>query len=379
MMLGMLLLVGAAAVVAAGLPALRGTWLTPRLFALFKKVSPTVSDTERVALEAGSVAWDRELFTGKPDWQAPAGLQATKGFPRRSAPFSTISAPSPPACATPGTSPRSAPDLPQALWDYLKQERFFGMIIPKAYGGMAFSAKAQSLVLQKLSISETLMVTVGVPNSLGPGELLLKYGTDEQKDHYLPRLADGREIPCFALTGPRAGSDATAIPDTGVVCRQVIDGKEELGLRLNFEKRWITLAPIATVVGLAFRLFDPDHLLGEEADRGITLALIPRHTRGMEIGRRHHPIGSPFLNGPIKGKGRLRAARYHHRRHRDDRPGLGYAGGVPLHRPLHHPALRRHRHCPLRHRLERRLRPHPPTVQRAGGRDGGCPGTARRA
>lgn len=176
------------------------------------------------------------------------------------------------------------------------------MIIPKEYGGLGFSAKAQSMVLQKLSANETLMVTVGVPNSLGPGELLLKYGTQEQKDHYLPRLADGREIPCFGLTGPRAGSDATSLPDTGVVCKQVINGEEVVGVRLNFEKRWITLAPIATVVGLAFRLFDPENLLGEEEDRGITLALIPRDTQGMDIGRRHHPIGSPFMNGPIKGK-----------------------------------------------------------------------------
>lgn len=153
------------------------------------------------------------------------------------------------------------------------------MIIPKEYGGLGFSAKAQSMVLQKLSANETLMVTVGVPNSLGPGELLLKYGTQQQKDHYLPRLADGREIPCFGLTGPRAGSDATSLPDTGVVCKQVINGEEVLGLRLNFEKRWITLAPIATVVGLAFRLFDPEKLLGDEEDRGITLALVPRILR----------------------------------------------------------------------------------------------------
>ncbi|HSH47538.1 MAG TPA: acyl-CoA dehydrogenase, partial [Halomonas sp.] len=151
------------------------------------------------------------------------------------------------------------------------------------------------------SVNETLMVTVGVPNSLGPGELLLKYGTEEQKDYYLPRLADGREIPCFGLTGPRAGSDATSLPDVGVVVRRTIDGEEVLGLELSFEKRWITLAPIASVVGLAFRLFDPERLLGAEEDRGITLALVPRDTDGMEIGRRHYPIGSPFLNGPIRG------------------------------------------------------------------------------
>ncbi|MGJ7460794.1 acyl-CoA dehydrogenase [Halomonas sp. MA07-2] len=300
-LLGILLLLGAIAVAVAGLPALRGKWLTPRLFALFKTVSPRVSDTERTALEAGSVAWDGELFTGKPDWQVLLAFK-DEGLSDEERTFLDNQCSVAAGMCNAWDIAKERADLPQELWDHLKQERYFGMIIPKAYGGLGFSAKAQSLVLQKLSINETLMVTVGVPNSLGPGELLLKYGTEEQKDHYLPRLADGREIPCFGLTGPRAGSDATAIPDTGVVCKQVIDDKEVLGVRLNFEKRWITLAPIATVVGLAFRLFDPEHLLGDEEDRGITLALIPRDTAGMEIGRRHHPIGSPFLNGPIKGK-----------------------------------------------------------------------------
>ncbi|WP_302138991.1 acyl-CoA dehydrogenase [Halomonas alkalicola] len=300
-LLGLLLLVGALVVAAAGLPALRGKWLTPRLFAMFKKVSPKVSDTERVALEAGSVAWDGELFTGKPNWQALLDAR-DEGLTDEERAFIDNQCSVAAGMCNAWDIAKERADLPQELWDHLKQERYFGMIIPKAYGGLGFSAKAQSLVLQKLSVNETLMVTVGVPNSLGPGELLLKYGTDEQKNHYLPRLADGREIPCFGLTGPRAGSDATSLPDTGVVCKQTIDGKEVLGVRLNFEKRWITLAPIATVVGLAFRLFDPEKLLGDEEDRGITLALIPRDTAGMEIGRRHHPIGSPFLNGPIKGK-----------------------------------------------------------------------------
>ncbi|WP_163559568.1 acyl-CoA dehydrogenase [Halomonas sp. NO4] len=300
-LLGVLLLAGALAVAAGGLPALRRRWLTPRLFALFKKVAPKVSDTERIALEAGSVAWDGELFTGRPDWQQLLGYR-DDGLSAEERAFLDHQCNVAAGMCNAWEIAKERADLPQELWDYLKQERFFGMIIPKAYGGLGFSAKAQSLVLQKLAINEMLMVTVGVPNSLGPGELLLKYGTDAQKNHYLPRLADGREIPCFGLTGPRAGSDATALPDTGVVCKQRVNGKDMLGVRLDFEKRWITLAPIATVVGLAFRLFDPDHLLGDEADRGITLALIPRDTEGMEIGRRHHPIGSPFLNGPIKGK-----------------------------------------------------------------------------
>lgn len=299
--IGTLLLITAAAVAVAGLPALRSKWLTPRIFATFKKVAPKVSATERTALEAGSVSWDGELFSGKPQWQSLLDFK-DDGLSDEEQAFLDNQCSKAAGMCNAWDIARERADLPQALWDFLKKEGFFGMIIPKEYGGLGFSAKAQSMVLQKLSANETLMVTVGVPNSLGPGELLLKYGTQEQKDHYLPRLADGREIPCFGLTGPRAGSDATSLPDTGVVCKQVINGEEVMGVRLNFEKRWITLAPIATVVGLAFRLFDPENLLGEEEDRGITLALIPRDTQGMDIGRRHHPIGSPFMNGPIKGK-----------------------------------------------------------------------------
>ncbi|WP_030072638.1 acyl-CoA dehydrogenase [Halomonas alkaliantarctica] len=298
--IGTLLLIAAVAVAVAGLPALRSKWLTPRIFATFKKVAPKVSDTERTALEAGTVSWDGELFSGKPQWESLLNYKDDGLSEAEQAFLDNQCAKAAGMCNAWDIAQERA-DLPQQLWDYLKKEGFFGMIIPKEYGGLGFSAKAQSMVLQKLSANETLMVTVGVPNSLGPGELLLKYGTQEQKDHYLPRLSDGREIPCFGLTGPRAGSDATSLPDTGVVCKQVINGEEVLGLRLNFEKRWITLAPIATVVGLAFRLFDPEKLLGDEEDRGITLALIPRDTQGMDIGRRHHPIGSPFMNGPIKG------------------------------------------------------------------------------
>ncbi|HBP42641.1 MAG: acyl-CoA dehydrogenase [Vreelandella alkaliphila] len=298
--IGTLLLIAAAAVAIAGLPVLRSKWLTPRIFATFKKVAPKVSDTERTALEAGSVSWDGELFSGKPQWESLLNYK-DDGLSEAEQAFLDNQCSKAAGMCNAWDIAQERADLPQQLWDYLKKEGFFGMIIPKEYGGLGFSAKAQSMVLQKLSANETLMVTVGVPNSLGPGELLLKYGTQQQKDHYLPRLADGREIPCFGLTGPRAGSDATSLPDTGVVCKQVINGEEVLGLRLNFEKRWITLAPIATVVGLAFRLFDPEKLLGDEEDRGITLALVPRDTQGMDIGRRHHPIGSPFMNGPIKG------------------------------------------------------------------------------
>ncbi len=194
-------------------------------------------------------------------------------------------------------------DLPADLWDFLKQHRFFGMIIPQEYGGLGFSARAHSDVVMKISSrSVTAAVTVMVPNSLGPGELLSKYGTQAQKDYYLPRLADGREIPCFGLTGPEAGSDASSIPDNGIVCRQDFNGeKDVLGIRLNWEKRYITLAPVATLLGLAFQLYDPDHLLGEKEDIGITVALIPANHKGVEIGTRHYPLDIPFQNGPTRG------------------------------------------------------------------------------
>jgi acyl-CoA dehydrogenase len=299
--LALLLFIGAAVTAAAGLPQFRQSWLTPRAFAMFKKVAPKVSDTEKVALEAGTVGWDGELFTGRPDWHNLL-INRHNGLSEDEQEFLDKQCTEAVSMCNAWDIAVERADLPPELWEYLKKEGFFGMIIPKEYGGLGFSAKAQTAVLQKLAPNEMLMVTVGVPNSLGPGELLVKYGTEEQKNHYLPRLADGREIPCFGLTGPRAGSDATSLPDTGIVCKQEVDGKEVIGLRLNFEKRWITLAPVATVVGLAFRMFDPDGLLGDTEDYGITCALIPRDTDGMEIGRRHCPIGSPFLNGPIKGR-----------------------------------------------------------------------------
>ncbi|WP_244311911.1 acyl-CoA dehydrogenase [Marinobacter vulgaris] len=298
--LALILFIGAAITAAAGLPGFRQSWLTPRVFAMFKKVAPKVSDTEKVALEAGTVSWDGELFTGRPDWHNLL-INRNIGLSEKEQSFVDNQCTQAIAMCNAWDLAVERADLPEELWDFLKKEGFFGMIIPEEYGGLHFSAKAQTAVLQKLAGNEMLMVTVGVPNSLGPGELLVKYGTDEQKNHYLPRLADGREIPCFGLTGPRAGSDATSLPDTGIVCKGEFEGKEVLGLRLNFEKRWITLAPVATVVGLAFRMFDPDGLLGDTKDYGVTCALIPRNTKGMEIGRRHCPIGTPFMNGPIKG------------------------------------------------------------------------------
>ena len=294
------LVVIAIAVAITGLPAIREKWLSQQVFDIFKQISPKVSPTEQIALDAGTVGWDGELFSGRPEWDQ--FLQATPALTPEEQAF--IDGPCEHAvsmCNAWNIAMERA-DIPEEAWEFIKKEKFLGMIIPKEYGGLGFSAKAQSAVLQKLASSDVLMISVGVPNSLGPGELLVKYGTQEQKDHYLPRLADGRDIPCFGLTGPRAGSDATSIPDVGIVCKGQWNGEEVIGIKLNFEKRWITLAPIATVVGLAFRMFDPDHLIGEKEDIGITCALVPRDTKGMDIGRRHYPIGSPFFNGPIHGK-----------------------------------------------------------------------------
>ncbi|MFO1505493.1 MAG: acyl-CoA dehydrogenase [Lysobacterales bacterium] len=296
------LVVVLAVVVPLNLAGFRRQRLSAPLFALFGKVMPALSETERIALEAGTVGFEGELFSGKPDWST---------LRRQPAPELTVEerafldGPVEKLCAMVDDwhITHELADLPPEMWEFLKRERFFGMIIPQQYGGLGFSALAHSAVLQKIAgMSTTLVSTVAVPNSLGPGELLLHYGTREQKDYYLPRLADGRDIPCFALTGPYAGSDATSIPDYGVVCKGEWNGANVLGVRLTFDKRYITLAPVATLVGLAFRLHDPDRLLGEREDLGITLALLPRDTPGLEIGRRHFPLNIPFQNGPVRGR-----------------------------------------------------------------------------
>jgi len=268
---------------------------------IYRRMLPAMSSTEREALEAGTVWWDGELFTGKPDWSKLLSAKAPQLTAEEQA---FLDGPCEELCRMIDdfdiTHRRG--DMPPEVWDYLKRNGFFAMIIQKKYGGLEFSAYAHSCVLAKLSSrSATVSSTVAVPNSLGPGELLQHYGTEEQKNHYLPRLARGEDIPCFALTGPRAGSDAASLPDTGVVCRGVWEGQEIVGLRLNFSKRYITLAPVATVIGLAFRLFDPEKLLSDTTDVGITCALIPRNTRGVSIGRRHFPLNVPFQNGPIQG------------------------------------------------------------------------------
>ncbi|MDR0219121.1 MAG: acyl-CoA dehydrogenase FadE [Enterobacteriaceae bacterium] len=268
----------------------------------FRKVMPSMSSTEKEAIDAGTTWWEGDLFRGNPDWKKLHNYPKPQLTAEEQA---FIDGPVEEACrmANDFQISHELADLPPELWAYLKEHRFFAMIIKKEYGGLEFSAYAQSRVLQKLSgVSGILAITVGVPNSLGPGELLQHYGTDEQKKHYLPGLARGEEIPCFALTSPEAGSDAGAIPDTGVVCMGEWQGKQVLGMRLNWNKRYITLAPIATVLGLAFKLYDPDHLLGETESLGITCALIPTNTPGVEIGHRHFPLNIPFQNGPTRGK-----------------------------------------------------------------------------
>jgi acyl-CoA dehydrogenase len=281
---------------------LRIRLLTRPFMKKYLKLLPAMSSTEREALDAGTVWWDGELFTGGPNWQK---LMSAKPPVLTPAEQAFLDGPCETLCAMLDDwdiTHRRA-DLPAAVWDFIKSQGFFAMIIPKRYGGLEFSAYAHSCVLIKIaSRSATASSTIAVPNSLGPAELLLHYGTEEQKNHYLPRLARGDDVPCFALTGPRAGSDAASIPDTGIICKgQWRGGQETIGIRLDFSKRYITLAPIATVIGLAFRLYDPEHLMGEKADLGITCALIPRDTPGIKIGRRHFPLNIPFQNGPIQG------------------------------------------------------------------------------
>ncbi|MEZ5452096.1 MAG: acyl-CoA dehydrogenase [Thiothrix sp.] len=281
----------------------RKKYISRPVMRLMKQQLPPISRTEQDALDSGNVWWDSELFSGKPDWRRLRDLSISKLNAEEQA---FLDGPVEELCRRldDWQITHELRDLPPDIWDFLKQHRFFGMIIPKQYGGLGFSALAHSQVVMKVSSrSATAAVTVMVPNSLGPGELLMKYGTQAQKDYYLPRLADGREIPCFGLTGPEAGSDASSIPDHGVVCRQDFNGdKNVLGIRLNWEKRYITLGPVATLLGLAFQLYDPEHLLGDKEEMGITVALIPTNHKGVEIGTRHYPLDIPFQNGPNRGR-----------------------------------------------------------------------------
>lgn len=289
------------AVAILAVPTIRQTLISQKALSVFKKVLPAMSQTEKEALEAGTVWWEAELFKGKPEWKKlqniadPKLSEAEQAF--LDGPVNTVC-----EMVNDYQVTHELADLPPEVWQYLKDHKFFAMIIKKKYGGLEFSAYAQSLVLQKLTgVSSVLSSTVGVPNSLGPGELLQHYGTEEQRNHYLPRLAEGKEIPCFALTSPEAGSDAGSIPDYGVVCKGEWQGEEVLGMRLTWNKRYITLAPVATVLGLAFKLRDPEGLLGDQQDLGITCALIPTDLKGVEIGNRHFPLNVPFQNGPTRG------------------------------------------------------------------------------
>lgn len=299
-------LVAAVLLAVVALPLLiapvRKALLTAPLLKFYTRILPPLSDTERTALESGTVGFEGQLFSGKPDWSQlldqpkPALSAEEQAF---------LDGPTEQLCRMVDdwdiTHVRA--DLPPELWDFIKRNKFFGLNIPKEYGGLGFTALMNHKVIQKLaSISSVVSSTVGVPNSLGPAELLMHYGTEEQKRHYLPRLADGREVPCFALTGPFAGSDATSIPDYGIVCKGQWNGEEVLGIRLTLNKRYITLAPVATLIGVAFRMYDPDGLLGDVRDIGISLALMPADAPGLSIGRRHFPLNSPFQNGPISGR-----------------------------------------------------------------------------
>ncbi len=289
-------------IVLLGVKSIRMQFITRPIFSFFKKMLPPLSNTEKEAMEAGDVWWEGELFRGKPNWDILHGYgqsrlsQEEKDFidgPVMNAikmldDFNIV---------------HQRKDLPPELWQYFKEQGFFALIIPKEYGGKGFSAYANSTIVSLLaSRSGSAAVTVMVPNSLGPGELLTHYGTKEQRDYWLPRLANGSDIPCFALTGPEAGSDAGAIPDVGIVCRGEFNGEEVLGLSLTWNKRYITLAPVASVLGLAFQMRDPDSLLGGEKNIGITCALIPTDHPGVNIGRRHNPLNMAFMNGTTHGE-----------------------------------------------------------------------------
>ncbi|TEA76816.1 acyl-CoA dehydrogenase [Allopusillimonas ginsengisoli] len=300
--LSFLLIAVMASAVVLGTQPLRTRLLTRPIYRLYRKILPQMSDTERDALEAGSVWWEAELFRGKPDWSRlmavprPSLTQEERDFLDNE--VQTVC-----NMIDDWQITHELYDLPAEVWQYIRENRFLSLIIPKEYGGRGFSALAHSEIVTKLSTcNSALSVTVMVPNSLGPAELLLHYGTDAQKNHYLPRLARGEDIPAFALTSPWAGSDAAAIPDYGIVCKGQWEGEEVLGMRVTWDKRYITLGPVCTLLGLAFRLYDPDGLLGAQQDIGITCALVPASHPGVETGRRHFPLNAMFMNGPTRGQ-----------------------------------------------------------------------------
>lgn len=300
-LLTLIVLILIAAAVVLSQDSLRLRLLSRPLYSLFRRILPRMSDTERDALEAGTVWWDGELFRGRPSVRALHAIPAPRLTQEEQA-FLDNEVETACAMVDDWQVTRTDNDLPAEAWEYIKTHRFLAMIIPKEYGGLGFSALAHSAVVTKLSTRcSALSVSVMVPNSLGPAELLLHYGTEDQKNYYLPRLATGEEIPAFALTSPWAGSDAAAIPDHGIVCKGEWQGKEVIGMRVTWDKRYITLGPVCTILGLAFRLYDPDGLLGDTPDIGITCALVPASHPGVETGRRHFPLDAMFMNGPTRG------------------------------------------------------------------------------
>ncbi len=298
--LGFFWLVYAVTVVPLNILPLRRWLISDKALKAFRQVMPQMSDTEKQALEAGTVGWNRDLFSGIPDWNKLCNIaQPTLSLEEQDFIDNQVEQ----VCKMINSWRISREmDVPQEIWDHFKREGYFGLIIPKSYGGKEFSAFAHSEIIVKIAgLSSAVATIMSVPNSLGPAELLLRYGTDKQKQHYLPRLATGEDIPCFALTSPVAGSDASSISDHGVVCKREFEGRETVGVLLNWNKRYITLAPVATLIGLAFKLYDPDHLLGQQEYIGITCALIPAKTKGITAGRRHYPLDAAFPNGPTQG------------------------------------------------------------------------------
>lgn len=280
---------------------LRREWISRPLLGWVRGMLPSLSETEAEALKSGSVDWDGELFSGHPDWQR---LLDTPHAKLSAEELAFLDGPVNELCAMVDDwhITNELFDLPQEVWQFVRSQGFFGLVIPKQFGGMGFSQSAHSEIVMKLSTrSVSAAVTVMVPNSLGPGELLMEYGTDAQKDHYLPRLAGGKEIPCFALTSPVAGSDAGAIPDKGIVCMGDWEGEQVLGLKVTWNKRYITLAPVATLIGLAIKVYDPEGLLGDDENIGVTCVMVPQNLEGVHSGSRHLPMNTVFMNGPTWG------------------------------------------------------------------------------
>ncbi|MSQ19156.1 MAG: acyl-CoA dehydrogenase [Betaproteobacteria bacterium] len=301
-LIGPVIVIGTLAGLFLVIQPLRQRLVSDRLLAIFRRIMPAMSQTEAEAIHAGTIWWDGELFTGRPDWDKMLAYPKPSLTSEKRA-FVEEETAQLCAMVSEWETTHHNYDMPPQVWQFIKDKSFLGMIIPKSYDGKGFSAYAHSEVIQRLSTrSSAAAVSVMVPNSLGPAELLLHYGTDEQKNFYLPRLAKGIDTPCFSLTNPHAGSDAAAIPDVGIVCKGPWQGKEVLGMRVTWEKRYITLGPISTILGLTFQLKDPLHLLGDVVDIGITCALVPSDTPGVNIGRRHMTLNAGFMNGPNWGK-----------------------------------------------------------------------------